>query len=468
MKQMQNYKIRLADEKKLSELAEKDPNLVSPEAHPQFTPEFLKMIGIDYEPEVVGKGYIKLHPSDFIVEEINKDNKIINILPIEEAQTEEFNTEKPKTEADLVKQRMATFEAIERLSEALNFGIENINYAGLKDSKAITAQEISFNGLSPEKLQNLQIPNMFLKNIHQRKGIVEKGSLYGNRFTIHIRSDEIDASKVLEKAKNLEQQGFLNFFSLQRFGSRMLTHKIGKLVMTGQYGEVIKLFLVGESPHELKPLQEVRKEAAKKYGDWTEMIKLYNTFPYFFNYELNLLQALNDNNGNIIKGLFGIAEQVRFSTFSYKSYWFNKLLSYYKINNLAIPENLPLLNETEEVQKLYKAVMTEDKIKELRFFHPGLTFLIGKREQAVPTRMQPKVWSVIESPYGYIIHFDLQKGAYATTFLAEIFHLYQGRPIPQWVKDDEYDPRAPLGYSPISDTINHFIAEDTVEIGLEE
>ncbi|MDO8513885.1 MAG: tRNA pseudouridine(13) synthase TruD [bacterium] len=464
-----DYKLRQQDEERIASFVSEDPTLGFAEDHPQFTPIYLNKIGIDYEPEVLGRAYIKLMWSDFIVEEITASNRIITIEPKEEEHFEQMNEEKPKTEADLVKQGMATFEVAEKLAEVLNSPISDISFAGLKDAKAITAQEISFNGLLPSDLAKVNISNMFLKNIHQRKGVVERGSLSGNRFTIHLRCDPVDQAELDKKIEEINKEGFYNFYSLQRFGTRMLTHETGLLVLQEKYDDAVKIFLVGQSPHELKVFQKIRMNAAQYWGNWDEMFNIFSRLPYFFYNELAMVEELKKSKGDFTKALSACQEQVRMAAYAYFSYWFNKLLSYLINNNLEIPETLPLLRPRDEIRELYKFVMPAEEMKLIKFHHPDLLFLSLNRLTDVPTKIKPHIWSATRTETGYVIHFDLDKGSYATTMLVEIFHLYQGKPVPDWVNQTKVDTRAMLGYEPVELTEMRFpgLSEDKVEVELE-
>lgn len=455
MELKRDYHTRLKDEQKLAEIARANPELARPETRINYTPDFYPVIGIDHTFDVLEKGFIRLFWSDFIVEEITSDGQIISINTLEETHPVEQNEEKPKTEADLVKQGTTTLEAIERLAETLNLPAANINYAGLKDAGAVTSQEISFNGLKPEQLQNLTIPNLFLKNIHERKGVVEMGNLYGNRFTILVRSPKVDLERLKDKVTKINQNGFYNFYSLQRFGPRLLTHKYGELILKGKYQEAAKLFLTGDSSHEINCLRQIRREAAQFWGNWVKMTEIFSAFPYFFYYELKALESLQETSIGFVKALANIKDQTRIFVYAYFSYWFNKLLSK-KIQENAVPDELPLLRDNPEIKKIYSEVMSIEEIDSISYLHRGLEFLNLGKNQTIKTKIIPQIWHVYETPAGYIFHFDLGKGAYATSLLAEFFYLYQGKPAPEWVNQNETETRLSLGYAPIKETLEKF------------
>lgn len=465
MENKRDYHERLADEKKLADLVNIDPNLTQSEQRPQFIPEHLALIGIDYNYDVLGDGFIKVNWADFIVEEITTDFRVVNIEVNENYQSSEVNPEKPKTGTDLVKQGMPTIEAVERLAEAFKIDVSQIGYAGMKDSTAITSQEISFNGLRPERISEFYIPNLFLKNIHERKGIVEIGGLYGNRFTILVRSEPHDLEKLKLKVDELNAKGFYNFYSLQRFGPRLMSHKIGGRILRGEYEEAAKMFLVGDSIHDRNAFRNIRSDAATYWGQWDKMQEVFSVFPYFFYYELRFLESLKAS-PDFTVAFKAVDDQTKMCVFAFFSYWFNKLLSK-KILEGSVPEFLPLLRGFKDAMDAYREIIPPDQFSKIRFNHTNLEFLNLTRPQKVQTRVTPKIWHVYETEVGYVFHFDLLKGAYATTMLSEFFHLYQGKPVPEWVSEAECDTREILGYAPIVDTINKFPKgeeKDKVEI----
>jgi len=437
-----------------------------PEKHPQFTAEFLSKIGIDWNPEKAGKGFIKLFWFDFIVEEITQDNRIVDISPDEINLPEEFSNTRPQTAADLVKQGMDTFEATERIAEALGISAAEIKTAGLKDSRALTAQEISISGVLPEKAKTINIPNIFLKNIRQRKGVIETGNLWGNKFTIFVRCDKKDNQKVNEKINALRAEGFYNFFSLQRFGSRLINTELGRLILQAEFEQAVKMFLTAQVPDEILILKNIRAEVEQYWGDWEKMRQVFITLPYFFRYEIAVLDSLIENNDKYLIGLKAIENQTKLFAYSYASFWFNKLLSSYIISNHPLPESLPILANVPEVKKLYEKIIPKDEMDSLVLDLEALEFLRMNKIRQMPTKIMPKIHQVLSLPTGYIFCFSLNKGAYATTFLANFFDLYQGQPVPDWVDKNRYNIKASLNETPVKKTCEKFPQEE-IETGVD-
>src|SRR3989338_10386222 len=214
---------------------EQSPELFS-RAFFQENDSVLAKVGIDV---VFGEripGHIKLYPEDFIVEEVSKDGVLHPI----DGGPYEIPTVSPEEEvrtlwADLVKMGIDSFEAVAELSRSFEIDRVKIGIAGIKDKHAITSQSVSFRGMRPEALENFRAPNFFLKNISVGKGALQIGDLAGNRFTIFVRTAGQASEPWLEgKLGGIEENGFWNFFYLQRFGTpRLLSHKLGLLILHG-------------------------------------------------------------------------------------------------------------------------------------------------------------------------------------------------------------------------------------------
>ncbi len=440
------------DEAKLREIKRLDPASVLAPHPPQFTAPFLRYIGIDYDRKIAGLGMIKLLPSDFIVEEIGLDNQISTINKEKDVLPDETDTSnRPITEAVVVKNGISTLEAADRLANALKIPLSEIGYAGLKDENAITAQKMSFSGVSKEQLKSVDLPNLTLKNIRLRKGVIKIGDLTGNRFTILVRTNtDLNEETLRERVAGVNGAGFLNFYSLQRFGSvRLNNHFVGQAIFKGNYDEAIKLILVSPSTQEIKLLANIRAKAASFYGDWAKMTEAFSQFPYFFRYDLELLRELQ-NTGKPVLALKQIFQSTKLFVHAYRSFWFNRLVSHYIKNNIDLPKELPILNGSPDTLALYRQVIPESEISTLQFDQPFFGELFGSTPIMIKTRIMPKIYNAYKAPMGYVFYFDLDKGSYATTFLSEFFDLYQNEPVPEWVNQSFYDTRRPMNLDPLN------------------
>ena len=178
--------------------------------------------------ELFPLGYLKLWPQDFIVEEISENGAVStveyeNVLAPETVVNETGLT----VYATLVKCGLSTIEVGEDICKQLGCERTAIQWAGIKDKDALTAQEISFRGVSVTELKTLKSKYFFLKNVRTGKGVVEKGRLRGNRFTIMARTGNSlelpgRADTLMAQIDSVKENGFYNFYYIQRFGGEYL------------------------------------------------------------------------------------------------------------------------------------------------------------------------------------------------------------------------------------------------------
>lgn len=461
------YILKHLDNQKLANLAQEHPELVRAPAPLNFTPDILKKVGIHYDHVPLGQGYIKLFAQDFIVEEITTDLQIMSVEPAStEVPVPAGEAKRPKLEATMIKMGLETNEAIERLAQALGCAPADIAYSGLKDTKALTAQRLTFDRVNPDLIPGISIPYLRLQGFKWRSSIEQRGNLYGNRFTILIRTGtQIDQQQLQSRLLEIEQVGFPNFFSLQRFGPRLNTHLIGRLIVHGYFEAAIRELLVGVSSHELPVFQELRQEAAKNWGNWQAMSEIYAQYPALLHNELDTLTSLQRHNGNWAESLRSIEYQTRFCCYAYFSYWFNRLLTQ-RLSQGELPDKLPLYHP--DAAQDYAGIFPDSERQGLKFRLAELPFLRLNQVQTIPTMAKPKIWSVTPIEGGLIFHFDLRKGSYATSLLSSVFELYQAKPTPEWVNQDVVDIRQPLGYQPVSTTLDQLPKSDLVDDVLSE
>ena len=121
-------------------------------------------------------------------------------------------------------------DAISLLSKLLQIKAGSFGYAGTKDRRAVTTQQVSVYRARAEQLQDLNatLRNMCLGNFKYCKEPLKLGSLSGNHFVVTLRNVTGDHDKIEESLESLKVSGFINYFGLQRFGTTSVpTHKIG-------------------------------------------------------------------------------------------------------------------------------------------------------------------------------------------------------------------------------------------------
>lgn len=412
--------------------------------------EILNEIGIFNVNFDKPKGYIRLFPEDFIVEEKRAGGEISRINDFRINSEIAKPDEKTNTlYANLIKIGIPTNVAAQRISEILEFPQTKIGTAGLKDSDAITSQLIAFPGieLGLGEIMARKIPNVYLSNFYYGKGSLNAGDLEGNIFTITVRTESEIDDKLKIKLNTIEQFGILNYFQSQRFGGmRLLSHELGKLIMQGNYEQAIKTFLFHTSSNDIPLLANIRKKAEDMGNDWAGIKKLFESeMPYTLFNEIRLLDYLIKNPTNFIGALIDLKDQTQLWAYAYSSLLFNKHLSEYSKVKGCVDEKFPIfLSSNPDDVKNYKKYLEQDGTLNFKKYLFPFKFLILKGKQ-LPGRIFPKDIKYNTFEKGIVIKFTLPKGAYATTFLTNLFELEQGLPISGWVNATETDPKKILG-----------------------
>lgn len=406
--------------------------------------EVFARIGINANFPDYENGYIKLHPTDFIVEEINEKNEISQIEPEQKDFVPSFPL---NLGCDLIKTGISTFDALNILANILHLKNGRITYAGIKDVNAVTSQKIVFQNINSdvfEQIKRISLPNILLANFTSEKKGLSAGNLIGNKFTIFIRTkDDIDEQELFLAIEKVKTEGFLNFYSVQRFGTpRFISHYYGMLILQGKYEEAVYNFFTKEGLQETPLIREIRKNVEKIYGNWAKMEEIYIELPFTFRNELQLLSYLKKEPNNFIGALIFLKDQTKFWIYAYTSYLFNQIISQ---KNVDLPEEIPLaLSYHPDDMAIYKFWIEHDGIGNFaNNLRPFKFITIDRR--FVKTRIFPKNVLAKITPQGIALSFSLEKGVYATTFLANFFEIREGLPMPEWVKTDEVDAKKLLG-----------------------
>ncbi len=271
---------------------------------------------------------IKRRYKDFIVREITHSGRV---LEIKEDFGPYYFSEDGKdsyTLFNLIKINTDTFEAIRLISRALDISPKSIGYSGLKDKRAITVQIASVRGNYVEKLKNLKLDNIYIRNITPSKNSVKLGHNWGNHFIITLRNIKYmpDQKKKIEELFNyLRSHGFPNYYDLQRFGTfRPNSHIIGRYILESQFKMAYEEFVIKDYPTELPESQKIRAELAKT-GD---LDKALNSFPAGLEYERTMIKYLIDNPGDYEGAINHLPKYlIKLLISSFQSYLFNKMVS---------------------------------------------------------------------------------------------------------------------------------------------
>jgi tRNA pseudouridine13 synthase len=299
-------------------------------------PRLEKQIGIEvYATSSAGiDGIIRSRAEDFVVEEVLVDGSKAHTNASESPlEGHVLGCSAIKTRyllCVMVKRNWDTLIAIKNVAKHLGISSDQIQVAGIKDANAVTAQHITIEDASPEKLQKTQFKDIEIRPLGYLRNKLSAYYLLGNSFRIRIKA--IDHSKtfvrkrIIKTADELEALGGIpNFYGHQRFGTiRPITHLVGEAMIRKDFKKAAMLFLAKPSPHEHPSSQVARRELQTTH-DFEKALK---DFPKQLRYERIMLRHLVKNPEDFV-GCFRTLPFKLLEIFvqAYESYLFNRFLS---------------------------------------------------------------------------------------------------------------------------------------------
>jgi tRNA pseudouridine13 synthase len=237
-------------------------------------------------------GSIKQRPEDFFVQE----------LPLYEP-----SGQGEHVYCEIEKIGLTTFDAIDRIAQALNVDPRDIGYAGLKDAAAISRQIFSIAGTTESAVMDLHLPRMSVKWAARHGNKLRLGHLHGNRFAVKIR--EVNATDVVKLAplvRRLQQQGMPNYFGEQRFGRRGNNHLLGAALLRGNDAEVLRLLLGSPNP----ALDDPRQQSARQAFERNDLAGSMKLWPHSSGMERRILARLNKTQ-NPVAAVRAVDQRIR-------------------------------------------------------------------------------------------------------------------------------------------------------------
>ena len=211
-------------------------------------------------PDIEGiGGVLKRRHEDFYVEEV----------PLYEPVGEGGHTY-----VTVEKRGISTFEMVHRLGDYFGVSASAIGYAGLKDTRAVTRQRVSIEGVTVDRALDVSLPAIRIMDAAYHTNKLRLGHLAGNRFVIRVRHPRKDA---LERATEIlgiiADRGGPNFFGMQRFSGRGNGHLIGRAMMLGDYDEALAYYIGRPKSNERPDVFEAR--TAYDDGDFDRARRLF-------------------------------------------------------------------------------------------------------------------------------------------------------------------------------------------------
>jgi tRNA pseudouridine13 synthase len=298
-----------------------------------LVPRIDRLLGIGvYATETRGVGgVIRESVDDFVVEEVLVDGSKAEIEKAVESRVLGASRSKQRyLLCVLVKRNWDTFIAIRNIAKQLGISQKQIHIAGIKDAKAVTAQNITIEHTSMEDITKVNVKDVEIRPVGYVRDKLSPYYLLGNNFNIKIKAIKLSEStiekRITETARALETFGGIpNYFGHQRFGTtRPITHIVGKAIVNGNFEEAAMLFLAKPSVYEHPSSRQARIELHSTQ-DFKQALQ---NFPKQLRYERLMLRHLVERPKDFV-GAFRqlpIKLQALFVQ-AHQSYLFNHFLS---------------------------------------------------------------------------------------------------------------------------------------------
>jgi tRNA pseudouridine13 synthase len=171
------------------------------------------------------------------------------------------------------KQKLSTFEAVDRLCARFKIPRADVSFCGLKDKQGRTTQLVALH----RRQVDIQEPDLRLKPLGRTSRPLSAENTTSNRFAVTVRDlSEEDVSRLPAAVAEVRRLGVVNYFDSQRFGS--LKHGQGFIIkdlMRGDFEAALRNVLA--RPSDLDHSDDARVKAFWKdhWGEWERK----NPFP---------------------------------------------------------------------------------------------------------------------------------------------------------------------------------------------
>ena len=349
-------------------------------------------------------------PEDFIVEE----------LPLYEPSGTGTHTY-----FAIRKRNLSTLEAINRIARALQVPSRDFGYAGLKDKHAVTTQILSVEGVAPERVLEVEQPDIEVLWSERHTHKLRVGHLQGNRFelTLHdIPHDTLPLIKIV--MEQLGTEGVPNRFGAQRFGKKNDSHLIGKALLKSEWETVLHYMLTADALQVDDVARRVQQEVARK-----PIEKVITFIPhrlrklYLSAYQAHLFNRILEKRmpdlGKFIEGDIAVKHS-NGAPFLVP----NPTIEQPRADTFEISPSGPIFGSkmrmpTGDALTLETSVLADDGVRFEQFRKVVKIRLPGTRR---PLRMPIQVHeiSAVDSDLGVRLRFTLPAGGYATVVVEEL------------------------------------------------
>ncbi|HET9555475.1 MAG TPA: tRNA pseudouridine(13) synthase TruD [Anaeromyxobacteraceae bacterium] len=353
------------------------------------------------------------------------------------------------------KQKLTTFEAVDRLCARFKIPRADVTYCGLKDKQGRTTQLVAIRGRDVE----LQDADLRLKPMGRSRAPLSAANTTSNRFAVTVRDlSEDDVARLPASVAEVQRLGVVNYFDSQRFGP--LKHGQGFIVkelMRGDFETALKNVIAHPSELDLTHDAKVKQFWKEHWGEWTRR----NPYPGAERYEA-VLKWLKKHPADFRGALLRTEPRWRaLQVFTYQSWLWNEgvrqllrdvvgiqhlVAVRYQAGSLLFPRELdgaqarrlggatfPLLGPTStfadpETRKAALSVLAREKMTLASLAVPGTPEIHFDHEER-PLVVHPGRLTVGEARPDELnegrlkvnVAFTLPPGAYATLVVKRLF-----------------------------------------------
>jgi tRNA pseudouridine13 synthase len=146
------------------------------------------------------------------------------------------------------KENKDTMEIVSFICRQLKLPAKNLQFAGTKDRRAVTSQRVSAYRVAADRIAGLNrtLRNSKVGDFEYKPYGLELGDLQGNEFVITLRDCRVadsttsDLERLREtvqgRVSKIADNGFINYYGLQRFGSFSIrTDTVGLMMLKGDF-----------------------------------------------------------------------------------------------------------------------------------------------------------------------------------------------------------------------------------------
>ncbi len=278
------------------------------------------------------------------------------------------------------KQKLSTFEAVDRLRDAFGLKPGSISFCGLKDKQGRTEQLIAVEGADVE----MQEPNLRLKYLGRTDKPLSAANITSNRFAVTVRALEEAALGPLNvAAAEVNRLGVVNYFDSQRFGS--LKHGqgfIAKDLIRGDFEAALKNYFAKPSELDRTEDAKVKQFWRENWGRWDARVPFEGSKKYH-----RILRSLREHPTDYVRAFLQIDADYRaMLLFTYQSYLWNEGVRRYLQLLLPREHLFPLRYQAGTL--LFHREASPEVLRTLRetsfpLLGPDTTFMDPKIEEAV-------------------------------------------------------------------------------------